>query len=97
MNRTVEIDFERLVVSAQQGDRPAFDELVAGTHLMLRKLALLGFSVAFSILAPNFYQGSEFQLTPPPGQLRPSSSFSMLTTCPSPDPPKSVLYTKTLR
>ena len=40
MNRTVEIDFERLVVSAQQGDRPAFDELVAGTHLMLRKLAL---------------------------------------------------------
>ena len=40
MNRSAEIDFEQLIRSAQEGNRSAFEELVAATHLMLRKLAL---------------------------------------------------------
>ena len=47
-------------------------------HWLVPMLLLnLGFSVSFSILAPNFYQGSEFQAGPPPGQLRPFTDLSL--------------------
>ena len=39
-------------------------------------LITLGFSVAFTILTPNFHQGSEFQLSPPVGPLRPWGNSS---------------------
>ena len=40
MNRPTDHDFARLVSATQQGDRAAFEDLVAATHLMLRKIAL---------------------------------------------------------